>query len=94
MSSLIHPFKAVVGKCYEDATGVYLGKYVRLDAKPRNDSRDSGSGQMTSAIKYVFENRTIDDGNDTPRVKEVPCKTAGRRKTKKKAGRRKTKKRV
>ena len=94
MTSPIHPFKAVVGKCYEDQAGNYLGKYVRLDAKPRNDSPDAGSGQMTSAIKYVFENRTIGDGNDTPRVKEVPCKTAGRRKTKKKARRRNAKKRV
>jgi len=82
------------GFCYEDSKGRYLGKYLRMDACPCGPG-DSGSGQ-TMKMLYVFENATIPEGKYGPEldVKEVPCKTAGRRKTKKKAGRRTRKKRV
>jgi hypothetical protein len=91
MSLPIRPGKAVVGKCYEDESGFYLGAYLKMGSRPR-DPLDSGAGQTLSPV-YVFENRSIEDTYPMPKVKEVPCKTAGRRKSKK-AGRRTRKRRV
>ena len=71
-----------VGKCYQHQNGKYLGKYEGTSGIPYMEG--PGYGQGLSRTVYNFENE--ENVHEFYRVKEVPCRTGGKR--------RKTKKRV
>jgi len=72
--SAVKVSEAVVGKCYKDESGSYLGKYLRID---KGQERERGLGFVPI---YVFENGIINDSWPTPKVTPIDCKNGGKRK--------------
>ena len=73
----------IVGKCYQQNDGTYLGKY---EGTSNGTMREEGPGAGTYRVLFDFENKKgIKEGTNI-KIKEVPCETGGKR--------RKTKKRV
>jgi hypothetical protein len=67
-----------VGKCYQHQNGTYLGKFIRTSA---GDAYDHGSFGNYLRTVYDFEN--MKGVHEAYRVKEVPCETGGKRRTRK-----------
>jgi len=67
-----------VGKCYQHENGKYLGKY---EGEGRGTMREEGAGAGTYRIVFNFENEK--GVSEAYRVKEVPCETGGKRRTRK-----------
>jgi hypothetical protein len=67
------------GKCYELEDGTYLGKFIKTSPGQAYGS-DGPFGNYVRPI-FNFENNDITD-EDT-KVKEVPCRTGGKRRTRK-----------
>ncbi len=72
--------KSVEGKCYEHENGTYLGKY-----KGTSNGEEYTEGPAAGRFRpiYDFENKTLPDDYPQHRVKEVPCRTGGKRRTRK-----------
>ena len=69
-----------VGKCYEHKDGTYLGEYKGPGAgEPYMEGPGAASNQVR--IVYDFENKK--GVHEAYRVKEVPCETGGKRRTRK-----------
>jgi len=68
-----------VGKCYQHQNGKYLGKFIGTSGIPYTDG--PGYGMGLSRTVYNFENE--ENVHEFYRVKEVPCRTGGKRRTRK-----------
>jgi len=73
--------KSVEGKCYEHENGTYLGKYK--GTSPGAPYGDDGPAAGRFRPIYDFENKSLPDDYPQPKVKEVPCRTGGKRRTRK-----------
>jgi hypothetical protein len=70
----------IEGKCYQQDDGTYLGKY---EGEGRGTMREDGPGRGTYRVVFNFENKKgIKEGTNI-KVKEVPCETGGKRRTRK-----------
>jgi hypothetical protein len=77
--SFIYISSAVPGTCYQDEDGTYLGKFKE---KVLGDVFTEGYAAGQQRQSFVFEKKTIDDSPYRPhKVKEVPCETGGKRRT-------------
>ena len=79
MSFVDMPNYVQVGKCYQHQNGKYLGKYEGTSGIPYMEG--PGYGQGLSRTVYNFENE--ENVHEFYRVKEVPCRTGGKRRTRK-----------
>jgi len=69
------------GKCYEHEDGTYLGEYK--GPGPGEPYGGEGPGRDRLRTVFNFENKTLPDKYPQHRVKEVPCRTGGKRRTRK-----------
>jgi len=70
----------IVGKCYQQNDGTYLGKY---EGTSDGTMREEGPGAGTYRVLFNFENKkSIKEGTNI-KIKEVPCETGGKRRTRK-----------
>jgi len=70
------------GKCYEHEDGTYLGKYKGPGpGEPYTEGPAAARNQLRTV--FIFENKTLLDDYPQHKVKEVPCRTGGKRRTRK-----------
>jgi hypothetical protein len=78
--AFIPVYKSVSGKCYQHEDGTYLGEFKE---RGNGTMREEGPGAGTYRPIYVFANKTLGDNYPSDKVKEVPCETGGKRRTRK-----------
>ena len=69
-----------VGKCYQHQNGTYLGKFIKTSA---GEPYTEGPGAANNQVRTVFDFENMKGIHEFYRVKEVPCRTGGKRRTRK-----------
>jgi hypothetical protein len=70
--------KSVEGKCYQHQNGKYLGKFIGT-----SDGEEYKEGPGIGRFRTVFDFENEKGVSEAYRVKEVPCETGGKRRTRK-----------
>jgi hypothetical protein len=69
-----------VGKCYQLEDGTYLGKFIGTSA---GDVYDQYASFASNYVRIVYDFENKKGVHEAYRVKEVPCRTGGKRRTRK-----------